>query len=181
MLFGRKTFVESYVERLNGVQRELGLAPLTAEETDRAVRTLLAEVQKSRRAEEQTGATLTTYVYQDDLGEEHEVSQRMTEPAFTHRTEGFEHKGERIPGRWLVMPEFKGVRARISDDDGSGNSGGREVAYPVKRVISASSGGFRLVSGKSGGWSSTGYSKPENARYAEKLLGRPLVAPNGGK
>lgn len=125
---------------------------------------------------------MTTYVYQDDLGEEHEVSQRMTDAAYTHRTEGFEHKGEKIPGRWLVLhSDEKGKRVRIPDDDGSGNSSGREVAYPVKRVISASSGGFRLVSGKSGGWSSTGYSKPENARYAEKLLGRPLVAPNGGK
>lgn len=45
----------------------------------------------------------------------------------------------------------------------------------VKRLISAESGGFRLVSGASGGWGSQGYSKPEHERKAEQVLGRPLL------
>lgn len=52
---------------------------------------------------------------------------------------------------------------------------------PVTRLISAQSGGFRLVSGPSGGWARDGYSLPEGKRWAEKTLGRRLLPPNGGK
>lgn len=48
-----------------------------------------------------------------------------------------------------------------------------------KRLISAESGGFRLVSGASGGWASSGYSKPEGHRQAEQMLGRKLHQPIG--
>lgn len=44
-----------------------------------------------------------------------------------------------------------------------------------RRLISPESGGFRLASGPSGGWSETGYAKPLNHRQAEAALGRPLT------
>lgn len=50
---------------------------------------------------------------------------------------------------------------------------------PCKRLISAESGGFRLVAGASGGWASTGYSVPEGHRWAESQLGRKLNKPVG--
>ena len=120
---------------------------------------------------------MATYEYESE-GEVFEVQQSMKETAFTHRTEGFTHLGRDIPGRWLRLdPEFVGQLCIIEDDDGEGHSAGRETAYPVKRLISASSGGFRLVSGPSGGWASTGYSKNEGHRQAEAILGRPLNKP----
>lgn len=45
----------------------------------------------------------------------------------------------------------------------------------VKRLISAESGGFRLVSGPSGGWSSTGYAPTIQQRKAEAKLGRKCI------
>lgn len=52
---------------------------------------------------------------------------------------------------------------------------------PCRRLISSQSGGFRLVSGASGGWSRTGYSPSPNQRWAEKQLGRKLIKPGGEK
>lgn len=46
---------------------------------------------------------------------------------------------------------------------------------PVKRLISAESGGFRLVEGASGGWASTGYALAPHKRQAEATLGRKLT------
>lgn len=43
----------------------------------------------------------------------------------------------------------------------------------VRRVI-VSAPRFNLVSGAAGGWSNTGYAKPEHERKAEATLGRPL-------
>lgn len=48
--------------------------------------------------------------------------------------------------------------------------------HTVRRLISGVPS-FTLVSGASGGWSSTGYAKPENQRQAEQVLGRPLNKP----
>lgn len=119
---------------------------------------------------------MPTYEYQDiRSGSVIEVQQSMSETAFTHRTEGFTHNGAEVPGRWLRLdPEFAGEVCIIADDDGAGHSAGRESAWPVKRLISASSGGFRLVSGPSGGWASTGYAVAPGHRQAEAMLGRKL-------
>jgi len=43
----------------------------------------------------------------------------------------------------------------------------------VKRLISGP-GSFQLISGDSGGWSNTGYSKAPHERAAEHTLGRKL-------
>jgi putative FmdB family regulatory protein len=48
-----------------------------------------------------------------------------------------------------------------------------------KRLISADSGGFRLVSGSSGGWSSTGYGHTPGQLDAMRTLGRPLLKRGG--
>lgn len=48
----------------------------------------------------------------------------------------------------------------------------------VKRLISAAVPA-QLISGPSGGWASSGYSKPEQHRWAETQLGRPLTKPGG--
>lgn len=50
----------------------------------------------------------------------------------------------------------------------------------VRRLI-AGTPAFDLRSGPTGGWAASGYSKPENHRWAESTLGRPLVPPNGGR
>lgn len=42
----------------------------------------------------------------------------------------------------------------------------------VRRLISKESGGFRLVSGESGGWASSGYARPDNFLKFEKEMGR---------
>ena len=47
---------------------------------------------------------------------------------------------------------------------------------PVERLI-AGAPRFSLVSGDSGGWASTGYSKTEPQRQAEAALGRKLHKP----
>lgn len=52
---------------------------------------------------------------------------------------------------------------------------------PCRRLISSMSGGFRLVSGASGGWANTGYSRNEGHRWAEQQLGRKLIKPGGEK
>jgi hypothetical protein len=89
-----------------------------------------------------------TYDYVDLVnGDVHEVQQKITDKAWTHVHDGV----------WLAcLP-------------GSTEPHG---AHPVKRLISAESGGFRLVSGPSGGWGQQGYSKTPQQRSYEAKTGR---------
>jgi len=48
----------------------------------------------------------------------------------------------------------------------------------VKRLINGTPM-IDLRSGPSGGWAASGYSKPENHRQAEAILGRKLIPPGG--
>lgn len=50
--------------------------------------------------------------------------------------------------------------------------------HRVKRVISAAAP-VQFVSGPSGGWAESGYSKPAPHRWAESQLGRSLTKPGG--
>lgn len=100
-----------------------------------------------------------TYEYRDLVtGETFEVEQRISEPAFTHR--------HYTSGAWHYAPAYSSSSKALESIAEN---------HPVKRLISAQNGGFRLVSGDSGGWASQGYSKPENQRKAEATLGRKLV------
>jgi hypothetical protein len=77
---------------------------------------------------------------------------------------------------WMSGPrigtEFE-LEQRISEPALTEHEGER-----VKRLI-ACSAPVQFISGPSGGWASSGYSKPECHRWAETQLGRPLTKPGG--
>lgn len=100
---------------------------------------------------------MPTYLYEDREGRQHEVTQRITEKAYTHR--------DPKSGDWFTLNgDAHEVAAQIS------------AKWRVKRLI-AGTPGFTLIAGDSGGWASQGYSKPEHARKAEQTLGRKLHKP----
>jgi hypothetical protein len=100
---------------------------------------------------------MPTYLYEDQCGERHEVSQRITDKAHTHRNPQ--------TGDWFTLNgDAHEVSAQIP------------VAWRVRRLI-AGAPGFTLIAGDSGGWASQGYSKPVHARKAEQTLGRKLHKP----
>lgn len=78
-------------------------------------------------------------------------------PTYTYR---FEDTGETIDVEHSIKSEaLETVQGR-----------------PVTRLISGAPR-FSLISGDSGGWASTGYSKTETERKAEQTLGRKLHKP----
>lgn len=107
-----------------------------------------------------------TYEYQDLItGEVFEVQQRISEPAFTHRI------GEKL---LRVAQEHEAAELPPLEQSFTLSE---QKAHPVKRLISAQSGGFRLVSGDSGGWSESGYGHTPGQLSAMRTLGRKLHRP----
>lgn len=92
---------------------------------------------------------MPTYLYEDEAGSRHEVEQRISEAPYTWR--------DPETGAWARCKECP-------------------TALNVRRLI-AGAPRFNLVSGESGGWASSGYSKPEHHRQAEQTLGRKLHKP----
>lgn len=105
-----------------------------------------------------------TYEYQDLVtGEVIEVQQRITDPPFTHRVDGVLVR---------VAQEHEASKSQVSDAEFELT---KSDAHPVKRLISSQSGGFRLVSGDSGGWSESGYGHTPGQLSAMRTLGRKLT------
>lgn len=108
-----------------------------------------------------------TYEYQDLVtGEIFEVQQSIKDPPFTHRV------GDVLS---RVAEEHEAKPLDVANLEEWVSS--KHVPHPVKRLISADSGGFRLVSGESGGWASSGYGHKPHELDAMRTLGRKLVKP----
>jgi hypothetical protein len=96
-----------------------------------------------------------TYEYEDQEGNVHEATQRITDPAYTHR--------DPSTGEWYTK---RCAAEEISDQIPS--------AWRVKRIISGPSE-FTLKEGPSGSWSSGGYGHSPAQLNAMRKLGRPLT------
>ena len=96
-----------------------------------------------------------TYEYEDQEGNVHEATQRITDPPYTHR--------DPRTGDWFTMhSDAEALSAQISS------------MWRVKRLISGPSE-FALKEGNAGGWSSTGYGHTPQQLSAMRKLGRPLT------